>query len=432
MTGGGDLGPYAGMQPGTLSPAETPPHVLVTGPTGAGKTFRVLGPAVRMWSGPVVAVSSKADLLAMTGGGRARGGPVYVLDLGGNVRLPEGAIRVRVDPVISLTSEDEALDLATLLMRVGGVGATGSASLGGGAEATLWQSQAAAPLAALLWAYRHDGMESVVRAVGRHEPDAGPCWPDALMREPDSLLSAALEALSQQDSRQRSSVVITMTQGLTPWTRSTVRGDGLHTLTPDMLTPGPDGRPTLYVVSPVTGIAAGAAVALLSQIVAAWRTDTEAGRDPARVLFAIDEMANTAPMPDLPVWVTEARGLGVSILGAVQTTDQLALRWGDAAGTVLRRTFPAVLALRGAAERQLFEDAVLWGGRSERTRTTTGEDGSLRMQSTEVEARFTPEQLVPGSVRQGRLLPAGSVGSMVDLPTYVELGQAHRRGELSR
>src|SRR5699024_8939199 len=41
-------------------------HTLVVGATGSGKTRRVLGPATNIWDGPVVNVSSKPDMVAMT------------------------------------------------------------------------------------------------------------------------------------------------------------------------------------------------------------------------------------------------------------------------------------------------------------------------------------------------------------------------------
>lgn len=418
---------YVGYQKDGSKRVPAQPHVLVTGPTGVGKTFRVLGPAVYFWRGPVVAVSSKPDVLEMTGEARSARGPVYVLDLGGNVDVPSWATRVRVDPVRALTSEDEALDLASLLMRVGGVGASGSASLEGGTEANLWQSQAAAPLAAIMWAYRHEGMETVIRALGNADgtPDSGPGWLDVVKREPDSLLSASLVALAEQEPRQRSSVVITMNQGLAPWTRASVRGEKLAAFSPEMLD---DNEATLYIVSPATGVAAGAAVAMLSGVVTRWRTATERGEPAPPVLFAIDEMANTAPLPDLPVWVTEARGMGVRIMGAVQTSDQLVMRWGEAAGTVLRRTFPQVLALRGSAEKDLFEDAVLWGGEVERVREMRDGTGDVSTTQAEMLPRYRVNELLPPSVEFGRLMSAGSVGHLVRLPTYHEIlaAQAQR------
>ena len=45
--------------------AESAAHVLVSGPTGRGKTRRILAPAAVLWGGPAVVVSSKDDLFQL-------------------------------------------------------------------------------------------------------------------------------------------------------------------------------------------------------------------------------------------------------------------------------------------------------------------------------------------------------------------------------
>lgn len=48
--------PYAGTFKGTVVP--TAPHLLVSGPTGRGKSLRVLVPGALMWRGPRVLVTA--------------------------------------------------------------------------------------------------------------------------------------------------------------------------------------------------------------------------------------------------------------------------------------------------------------------------------------------------------------------------------------
>ena len=45
--------------------AESGPMVLVSAPTGTGKTRSVLAPAAVLWGGPAVVVSSKDDLFQL-------------------------------------------------------------------------------------------------------------------------------------------------------------------------------------------------------------------------------------------------------------------------------------------------------------------------------------------------------------------------------
>ncbi|AUH68628.1 type IV secretory system conjugative DNA transfer family protein [Gordonia sp. YC-JH1] len=109
--------PYCGFRAGKY--AEAGPHVIVSGPTGVGKTFRVLGPAAGLWPGPAIVVSSKTDIAELTIPARRKRGAQRVLDLGGHAHLPRDVQRVRYDPTTALETADDALDLAALLLKVG-------------------------------------------------------------------------------------------------------------------------------------------------------------------------------------------------------------------------------------------------------------------------------------------------------------------------
>ncbi|RAG62872.1 hypothetical protein DN550_33355, partial [Burkholderia multivorans] len=107
-------------------------------PSGAGKSRRVLGPGILMWQGPVVAVSSKPDLIDLCLEQRhewAGGRHTYVLDLSGEVPddvLPPGVEKVVVDPTALIRTDDDAMD--SILMQSGAaalvVSATGSGGTG--------------------------------------------------------------------------------------------------------------------------------------------------------------------------------------------------------------------------------------------------------------------------------------------------------------
>lgn len=122
-----------------LVPAKTGPHVAVIGPSGVGKTTRVLGPAALKWRGPRVLVSSKTDFMRMTiDRGLDKRGPVYVLDLAGEVDDELDWLQgVNYTPVVSdptalISNDDDAMAMAALIMQMGSIGAGGT--LGGGRE----------------------------------------------------------------------------------------------------------------------------------------------------------------------------------------------------------------------------------------------------------------------------------------------------------
>lgn len=415
--------PYAGCIAG--QPVETAPHVLVSGPTGRGKTTRILAPGAILWRGPRVVVSSKTDYLEwlVTKGEMHRRGRLFVMDLAGELHegIPwlEGVeyTRVSSDPTALIEGDDDALAMASLLMQVGSLGA--SSGNGGGGDDAFWQTLAAQPLAALLLAGKASGcgIDWSVRAAGRvamdGDDDDSPSWASAYGLIHDTSRHAAdLSAVSEMEDKLKDSLRATMKAGLTPWLLTHVRGDRSETPFSPAMLEGP-GEPTLAVIAPADGVAAGAAVAVLETVIRHWRRGVSRGL--SRVLLSIDEACNTAPLPKLPTYITEARGLGVACVIAVQSTNQMKLRWGADGAEVLREVFPAVLVLEGAPEKELLEAAAWWDGEADRW-TETIDSQSKRSLSAERSQRTTPQSLLPKSVEEGRLLLYGKAGQLVELP----------------
>jgi type IV secretory pathway TraG/TraD family ATPase VirD4 len=407
--------PYAGTieLEGKRMAAPSAPHVLVSGPTGVGKTRRVLAPAAAIWPGPAVVVSTKPDLAHLVGAARPGGD---WLDLRPTASaVPDGMTVVRSDPTPAVANDpDAALTLAEQLLAVGALGA----GTGQQMDAGFWDTQASSPLAALLMAAgTSGGIGWALEAIGtRTNPEEGtraPSWETAagIASEPHA---SALIALAGQDDRLRDSVAATMRKAVAPWVRRSVIGNQDDPIwTPDRL----DSARTLYLLAPATGGAAGAAVAVIEALVQAWRARVDTGAEPAPVLLVIDELTNTAPLPNLPTYVTEARGLGVRMLAAVQATEQLALRWGVIGRDVLRDTFPAHLVMYGAPERELLDAAAWWAGRTERSKATRASDGDGRW-SRDTGDVFHATELLPRSVDQGRLIRTGTPGTLVQLPDW--------------
>ena len=405
--------PFGGFVDGV--PAETAPHLLVSGVSGSGKTRRVLAPAILMWNGPVVAVSSKPDLIQeclqmrLDRGGK---GCTYVLDLSGEVpddQLPEGVTRVVVDPTALVAGDDDALDLATILLQSGSAGAGGASGGGSGGDGTaeFFETLSTAPLAAILRAAGPDSMtwarSAVSRLQGESAEDESPSWVTAIerLKGVSPILSEELLSASVQDEKQVSNVMITMKAAVAPWLRSTVRGDGTTPpLTPKMLEVK---GATLFIVAPATGVAAGAAVGAAAAITKRWRANQTERTKLPRLLLVVDELCNTMPWQELPTVVTESRAMGINLLCAVQATSQFELRYGSAGVTALRDTWPAVLCLVGAPEKEILEKAAWWYGQTEQQKTTVDHLGKQSQTSERVEA-FQGSDFLPKTRNEGRLL----------------------------
>jgi type IV secretion system protein VirD4 len=420
--------PFGGFIDG--KPAQTAPHLLVSGPSGVGKSRRVLGPGILMWRGPVVAVSSKPDLIdlcleqRLAWGGHDR---TYVLDLSGEVPdevLPEGVRKVVVDPTALIRTDDDALDLASVLMQAGAAGAGGGSNKGGGDP--FWENVSTAPLAALLRATSWRGIAWTRAAVSRIDADLDengnpveedqPCWMNAidLLAEKSGMLAAELESAMGLDPKMRDSIMVTMKSAVAPWLRSTVAGDGKTlAFTPELLA---HPQSTLFIVAPATGVAAGAAVSAVDFISKRWRANqTEPVKLP-RLLMVVDELCNTMPWSKLPTVVTESRAMGIHLLVAVQATSQLAKRYGSDGMAELREVFPAVLLLVGAPEKEMLERAAWWAGQSERQKVATDHLGRQSQSAEKVDALVATD-LLPRSMDEGRLLRGsrpGTVGGVVN------------------
>lgn len=406
------------------------PHLLVSGPTGVGKSRRVLAPAAAMWQGPAVVVSSKDDLMQLVHTRRAPEGEAYVLDLrpvSGEALYPPGITRVRIDPTALICDQEDAVRVAELLIACGSVGMGGSSE--DVTDAGLWDSQAVSPLAAILFAASPVGLGggitwALAAVDSPHKLDDddpfSACWPNAVaVCEDDDEHSPHARRLARvlgMEDRQRDSVAMNMQKALTPWLREAVRGGDLPPWDPAMLDVG---KPVLHILAPADGTAAGAAVGLLDDLVNRWRGKTAALDRESSLLLCIDELPNTAPLPKLTTYVGEARGLGVTIIAAVQATVQLERKYGPAQLRELRSIFPSTLVMYGAPEREMLDAAAWWMGRTERrSESYDPGGGGNRQHSVSVEAVVEGVDLIPGDDEHARLLLAGGPGQLVEIPDW--------------
>ncbi len=431
--------PYAGMVNGRAVEHDAP-HLLVSGRTGSSKTRSVLSIQAATWGRrPVVCVSSKGDLAAMTAGQRRRYGPCYLMDLAGEVTDAEvdclGLTRVSSDPCALITDDDSAIDLAGLLLEIGSLGA-GDGKSGGGDS--FWMSLAEGPLAAILqaagWYFDPETGKDVwgggirwARAAAQTiglitdtppEEDAPldlstPSWDTAVLRcaTIDSLHGDSLVAAKSLDPKQRDSIGINMRVATKAWSLRRVAGQGdLPPFTPDMLLT-PNGPATLYVTSPLTGAAAPAATATLTSIVNHWRL--AAGKIPT-LLMVIDECPSTAPLPRLGAWIADLRSYGVRIVAACQASSQFAPRWGDAGLRILMDTFPGVLILPGAPEKEILEQAA-WSTLPEERTTASVDAGGRASHARDRTQGVEGSELLPRERGTALLIIGGMPKTMVDL-----------------
>ncbi|HMC40420.1 MAG TPA: type IV secretory system conjugative DNA transfer family protein [Acidimicrobiales bacterium] len=341
---------YAGTVPGGLALAEPEQSLLVLGPPRSGKTTALAIPNTLCAPGAVVVTSTKPDVLAVTLAHRQRLGRCWLLDPSGAMHAPEGVERIRWSPVAAAGTWDESLSVARAM-----AGAARPAARRG--ESAHWTERAEALLAPLLHAAHLEGagMDEVVGWVLGHDP--GPAAA-VLTAAGVKLGRAVLAGIEATDPREQSGIWSSAAGILAAYRSEQV----LDHTRPVNFDPARlvHTRDTVYVCAPARhqDLVAPIVVAFLDQARAGAYAATER---PAPLTLVLDEMANIAPLPDLPAMVSEGGGQGVLTLGCLQDLSQARERWGPAADGFLS-LFGAKVVLPGIGDLATLELVSRLGG----------------------------------------------------------------------
>jgi type IV secretory pathway TraG/TraD family ATPase VirD4 len=167
-------------------------------------------------------------------------------------------------------------------------------------------------------------------------------------------------------------------------------------------------------------------VGLIEELVHATYDRHEQG---ARLLLALDELANVAPLPRLAGIVSEGGGQGVLTLACLQDLSQARSRWGAAAEGFLS-LFSTTVVLPGIADRPTLELLSQLAGRTLVSTPTiqVGPRGRSAGHSTSwIERdRATVGELARGRPGFGLGLDAGNA------MRWIELTPAHRHERFAR
>ncbi|HET9076786.1 MAG TPA: type IV secretory system conjugative DNA transfer family protein [Acidimicrobiales bacterium] len=342
---------YLGAVSGGLALADPQHAVLVLGPPRAGKTVSLAVPNALCAPGPLVVTSTKADILAATLAARSGLGRCWLLDPTGSVAAPAGVRRIRWSPVAAARTWDDALITARAM-----AGAARPAGRRG--DSAHWTERAEALLAPLLHAahLQGGGIAAVTGWVLRQDLD-----------QPGSVLALhgvrigcdVVAGLGATDPREQSGIWSSAAGILAAYRSERV----LDHSSPVNFDPASliTGRDTVYVCAPARHqeLVAPIVVAFLDAArggaYAAWAP----GRPP--LTLVLDELANIAPIPDLPALVSEGGSQGVLTLGCLQDLSQARSRWGPAADGFLS-LFGSKVVLPGIADLATLDLVSRLGG----------------------------------------------------------------------
>ena len=374
---------------------------LVLGPSRSGKTSALVVPNVLSAPGAVLTTSTKPDVLRATSPARASTGWCLAFDPTGELELPAGVHRVGWSPVSAAREWHFALEIADAMVRT--ARERPDSPSGTGAEGH-WSERAGALLAPLLHAAALDGvpMRGVLRWVDRH--DGAPAL-DALAARlgDDAVATDLLAGILTTEPREQSGIWSTASGVLAAY-----RSPGaLASTEPPLLDPDVfcAGAHTLYVCAPAARqrLLAPLVVAMVSEVRDAAYRRAARSADPggAPVLFALDEVANIAPLPDLPSLVTEGPGQGVLTLACLQDLSQARARWGPEADAFVS-IFGTSVVLGGIADVRTLEAlSALSGDREVHSRTIGYTDGAGGRQVSATDAAVLRRRLPVDVVARG-------------------------------
>ncbi|OKK02391.1 conjugal transfer protein TraG [Streptomyces sp. CB03234] len=351
----------------------------VIGPMGSGKTLRFFAPTIRNWAGPVLATSTKPDLVELTLDARRRDDrPVMVFD---PQNLAPSLPKFRWTPITGASETEVAMMRAKAF--VAGSRTPGSATRSSEGSA-FYKGQASKILAAFFHAAALDGatLDWVLKwarkltdpaplGILNAHPGAGPGWADML------------RTATTGDSRTVGNTASTLDAALEPLMHQSVlralQGDGED---PTDFHEFLDAEGTIYLlgkdseVNSVAPLTTAIAEDLLD-VAEAHAVASPAGRLDPPLLAALDEAPNIAPIPSLRQRVADGRGRGVTVIYGLQGWASARARFGEDTANELASFTNHVVVFGGAKDPVFLKDMSDLCGQVERertTKTTTGGD----------------------------------------------------------
>jgi len=377
--------------------------VLLLGPPRSGKTSAVIDPAMLAHAGPAVSASTKPDVLGATAGVRATLGRVWEFDPTGERATLGAQAQLRWSPVTSSRTWDGALLMARAMV-------TGSHVGTGTTDASHWAKRASALLAPLLHAAVLSAQDigAVASWVLAHDLDTPAV---VLERSRAQLPASTLAGLRNTEARERSSIFSAAADALDAYSST-----GALTAARDPNFDPPafvSSTDTIYIHAPAEhqALAAPLVCGLLSEIRAATYRAHREGALRDRVVFALDEAANIAPLSDLPQIASEGGGQGLQLIACFQDLSQARARWGQAADGFLT-LFGTKLILPGIADQRTLESISTALGEYDRQMVSTTRTRPSNSLLGSPNPHAHPQQSRTISTQRQRVLSPGEIAGI--------------------
>jgi type IV secretory pathway TraG/TraD family ATPase VirD4 len=356
--------------------------VMVLAPTGAGKTPRVVVPAVLRHRGPAVVASVKSDVLALTLAARERLGPVWVFDPAEETGFPA----CRWSPLLDVTDFAGAERAASFLCESARAG--DSRGIEG---QVFWDSLARRCVAPMLFAAALTGrtMRDVARWIQLDDGEATVSELLTGLGDVDAL--SGWQGHLRQATRLKSDVLSTAATILEVWARASVAravdvaadDPDRPVLDLDRLVDGSGG--TLYLVAPASDQQIFLPVFSVLVNTVLRRVELVASRrrlppDPP-LLLALDEAGNIAPLRRLDQVASKGANEGVLLLTVWQDRAQVDAIYGPDRARVIAANHWAEILMPGIKDQRTLVEMSEAIGRDWHPQTTVTWSGGRKSTS---------------------------------------------------
>jgi type IV secretion system protein VirD4 len=363
---------------------------LVLGPPRSGKTSSLVIPNLLLAKGAVVSTSTKPDVMDATAPVRVREGWAFLFDPSGEIECPAHVERVGWSPLTTAANWDAAVQTSDAMVNASRVGGAGIARSSGEQH---WTERASALLSPLLHAAAIESLpiKSVLRWIDRHD-GATPLQILSRSVGEDATATDLLSGIVGTDAREQSGIWSTASGVLAAYRSEAALAS--TELPPLDVAEFCRGTNTMYICAAGRrqNQFAPLVVAALGDVRDATYEREQSGERFPPTLLALDEVANIAPIPDLPALLSEGAGQGLLVMACLQDLSQARGRWGSAANGFLT-LFGTTVVFPGIADVGTLRDLSALAGDHEIETTTVGRSVGQR----------------------GRLRPSSSV-SMVRVP----------------
>jgi type IV secretory pathway TraG/TraD family ATPase VirD4 len=318
---------------------------------------------------------------------------------------------------------DAAVQTSDAMVNASRLGGTGIAQSPGEHH---WTERASALLSPLLHAAALESlpMRTVVRWIDRHD-GATPLQILSRTVGDDATATDLLAGIVGTDAREQSGIWSTASGVLAAYRSESALAS--TELPPLDVAEFCRGANTMYICSAGRrqDQFAPLVVAAIGDVRDATYDRERAGERLPPTLLALDEVANIAPIPDLPALLSEGAGQGLLVMACLQDLSQARGRWGSAANGFLT-LFGTTVVFPGIADVGTLRDLSALAGDHEITTTTVGhavgERGRIRPSSSISTVRVPrlPVDVIargtPGSALV--LAPDRSFGSVTLTPAH--------------